>query len=165
MTGFLNKERLERMNSATTLETAQPRKVLLEQLQRLLPADDSLPDQIILANTGDPQASHLASKLSETVAKVICTAGPADVRATLTCLVTRLQKYCNTNIAPPSVMKVGLCGSDSFLNSMLRPYVELLSSKPPDWQNHILFYIIPLGTNTVSKALAARCPIYARLFL
>ena len=38
--------------------------------------------------------------------QVICTAGPADVRATLTCLVTRLQKYCNTNIAPPTVMKV-----------------------------------------------------------
>ena len=94
--------------------------------------------------------------------QVICTAGPADVRATLTCLVTRLQKYCNTNIAPPTVMKVGLCGSDSFLNSMLRPYVELLSSKPPDWQSHILFFIIPLGTNTVSRALAARCPIYSR---
>lgn len=90
------------------------------------------------------------------VFQVICTAGPADVRATLTCLVTRLQKYCNTNIAPPSVMKVGLCGSDSFLNSMLRPYVELFSSKPPDWQNHILFYVIPLGNNTVSKGLAAR---------
>ena len=88
--------------------------------------------------------------------QVICTAGPADVRATLTCLVTRLQKYCNTNIAPPSVMKVGLCGSDSFLNSMLRPYVELFSSKPPDWQNHILFYVIPLGNNSVSKGLAAR---------
>ena len=40
--------------------------------------------------------------------QVICTAGPADVRATLTCLVTRLQKYCNTNIAPPTVMKVGI---------------------------------------------------------
>merc|ERR1740128_1009107 len=126
----LNKERLERMNSGTTLETALPRKVLLEQLSRILPADDSLPEQVILANTGDPQASHLASKLSESGAKVILTAGPADVRAALTCLVTRLQKYCNTNIAPPSCVRVGLIGSDSFLNSMLRPYVELLSSKP-----------------------------------
>ena len=27
--------------------------------------------QVILANTGDPQASHLASKLSETGAKVV----------------------------------------------------------------------------------------------
>merc|ERR1719445_1002522 len=158
------KDKLERMNSGNNLDGTSPRKVLIEQLHRVLPSDDSLPDQIILANTGDPQASHLASKLSETVSKVICTAGPADVRATLTCLVTRLQKYCNTNIAPPTVMKVGLCGSDSFLNSMLRPYVELLSSKPPDWQSHILFFIIPLGTNTVSRALAARCPIYSRLF-
>lgn len=95
---------------------------------------------------------------------MILTAGPADVRATLTCLVTRLQKYSNTNIAPPTVMKVGLVGSDSFLNSMLRPYVELFSSKPPDWQNHLVFYVIPLGSNSVSKGLAARCPLYARLF-
>jgi len=143
------KDKLERMNSGNNLDGSSPRKVLIEQLHRVLPSDDSLPDQIILANTGDPQASHLASKLSETVTKVICTAGPADVRATLTCLVTRLQKYCNTNIAPPTVMKVALCGSDSFLNSMLRPYVELLSGKPPDWQNHILFYIVPLGTNSL----------------
>jgi len=159
------KDKLERMNSGNNLDSLSPRKVLLEQLSRVLPADDSLPDQVILANTGDPQASHVASKLSDSLsAKVICTAGPADVRATLTCLVTRLQKFCNTNIAPPTVMRVGLCGSDSFLNSMLRPYVELLSSKPPDWQNHFLFYIIPLGTNTVSRALANRCPLYSSLF-
>merc|ERR1712079_917809 len=164
--GYSNsyKEKLERMNSGNNLDGSSPRKVLIEQLHRVLPADDSSPDQIILANTGDPQASHVASKLSETVAKVICTAGPADVRATLTCLVTRFQKYCNTNIAPPAVMKVGLCGSDSFLNSMLRPYVELFSSKPPDWQNHILFYVIPLGNNSVSKGLASRCPLYTKLF-
>ena len=31
----------------------------------------SLTFQVILANTGDPQASHLASKLSETGAKVV----------------------------------------------------------------------------------------------
>ena len=96
---------------------------------------------------------------------MILTAGPADVRAALTCLVTRLQKYCNTNIAPPPVTRVGLVGGDSFLNSLLRPYVELFSGKPPDWQNHVLFYVIPLGTNSVSKGLGARCPIYARLFL
>lgn len=158
------KDRLERMNSANNLEGSTPRKVLLEQLSRILPADDSLPDQVILANTGDPQASHVASKLSDTGTKVILTAGPADVRATLTCLVTRLQKYCNTNIAPPTVMKVALLGSDSFVNSMLRPYVELFSRKPPDWQQHIVFYVIPLGSNSVSKGLAARCPLYAKLF-
>jgi len=158
----LVKDKLERLNSGI-LETS-PRKVLLEQLSRTLPADDNLPEQIILANTGDPQASHLASKLSESGLKVICTAGPADVRATLTCLVTRIQKFCNTNINPPNTIRVGLIGSDAFLNSMLRPYVELFSGKPPDWQNLLRFFVIPLGINTVAKGLAARCPVYCKLF-
>ena len=39
-------ERLERMNSANNFEGTSPRKVLLEQLSRILPADDSLPDQV-----------------------------------------------------------------------------------------------------------------------
>ena len=43
---YILQERLERMNSATALETALPRKVLLEQLSRILPADDSLPEQV-----------------------------------------------------------------------------------------------------------------------
>ena len=34
------------MNSTPALETALPRKVLLEQLSRILPADDSLPEQV-----------------------------------------------------------------------------------------------------------------------
>ena len=139
--GWLNQDRVERNNSANTGENTSPRKVLLEQLSRILPADDSLPEQVVLANTCDNQAAHLSAKLVETGCRVINTAGAADVRATLTCLVTKLQKFCNTNVAPPTVMRVGLIGSDAFLNSMLRPYVELFSGKPPDWQNHILFYV------------------------
>ena len=34
------------MNSANNFEGTSPRKVLLEQLSRILPADDSLPDQV-----------------------------------------------------------------------------------------------------------------------
>ena len=39
-------EKLERINSGNNLDGSSPRKVLLEQLQRILPADDSLPDQV-----------------------------------------------------------------------------------------------------------------------
>lgn len=39
-------EKLERMNSGNNLDGSSPRKVLIEQLQRVLPADDSLPDQV-----------------------------------------------------------------------------------------------------------------------
>merc|ERR1719186_525168 len=41
--GRVDKDRLERMNSANNFEGSSPRKVLLEQLSRILPADDSLP--------------------------------------------------------------------------------------------------------------------------
>ena len=128
----------------------QPRKVLLEQLGRVLPSDGgpdaAFPDQVVLANTCDRQGAHVAAKLTEAnVANVVCTAGPADVRAALTCIVARIQKFCNTQTQAPPSVRVALIGSDTFVNSLLRPYVEIFSSKPPDWQAYLKFYIIPLG--------------------
>ena len=125
----------------------QPRKVLLEQLSRVLPSDsDTLPDQVILANTCDRQGAHVAAKLAERGNnRVICTAGPADVKATLTCLVSKIQKFCNTKTQSPPSVRVALIGSDTFINSLLRPYVEVFSTKPPDWQGYVKFFIIPLG--------------------
>ena len=133
----------------------------------------SLPDKLILANTCDRQGAHLAAKLqSEAAASatgvssasscspspsggaraaggnssgVICTAGPADVRAALTCLVAKIQKFCHTQTQSPPSVRVALIGSDTFVNSVLRPYVEVFSSKPPDWQGYLKFFIIPLG--------------------
>ncbi len=144
----------------------QPRKVLLEQLGRVLPSDaEALPESLVLANTCDRQGAHVAAKLAEAAdrhqgggglgglggglggLRVVFTAGPADVRAALTCLVARMQKYCNTQATatgPPSV-KVALVGSDAFVNSLLRPYVDLFSTRPPDWQGYLRFYVIPLG--------------------
>ena len=109
-------------------------------------SESFLPTQIILANTCDRQGAHLATKLAEKGQRVICTAGAADVRAFLACLVGKIQKYCNTQTlqTPPSV-KVVLVGSDTFINSLLRPYVEVFSAKPPDWQSYVKFFIIPLG--------------------
>ena len=52
--------------------------------------------------------------------------------------------------------QVALVGSDTFVNQVLRPYVELFSSKPPDWQGFIKFFIIPLGVNTVSKHIGTQ---------
>ena len=44
--GLRAQDKLERINSGNNLDGSSPRKVLIEQLQRLLPADDSLPDQV-----------------------------------------------------------------------------------------------------------------------
>lgn len=41
-------------------------------------------------------------------------------------------------------------GPDSYVNSVLRCYVEQFSSKPPDWKNHLKFYIVPLVTGSSS---------------
>lgn len=165
-----NRDRSDRLNAHQTssidASNQQPRKVLLEQLSRVLPSDiDTLPDQVILANTCDRQGAHLAAKLADHSYKVVCTAGQADVRAALTCLVAKIQKFCNTKTQSPPLVKVALIGSDTFVNSVLRPYVELFSSKPPDWQGFVKFFIVPLGVNTVSKYIGSHDPNYSTLFL
>ena len=60
--------------------------------------------------------------------------------------------------------QVALVGSDTFVNQVLRPYVELFSSKPPDWQGFIKFFIIPLGVNTVSKHIGTQVRSSLRSF-
>ena len=52
------------------------------------------------------QGAHLAAKLADYGHRVICTAGQADVRATLTCLVAKIQKFCNTKTQNPQLVKV-----------------------------------------------------------
>lgn len=44
-----------------------------------------------------------------------------------------------------------LIGNDAYINSVLRSYVEQFNSKPPDWKNHLKFYIVPLSTSSLSS--------------
>ncbi|RZF43084.1 hypothetical protein LSTR_LSTR001262 [Laodelphax striatellus] len=143
---------------------SEPRKVLLEQLQRVLPADDFVPDQLYLVNTGDPLGALLASRLQDRQLKVICTACTADVRATIASLVNKIQKFCNSNPKPPAQIKLLVAGSDSFVNCVLRYYVEQLSSKPPDWQTYIRFLVVPLGNNTLCRYLGSLDGVYNATF-
>ncbi|XP_039283108.1 phosphofurin acidic cluster sorting protein 1 isoform X1 [Nilaparvata lugens] len=143
---------------------SEPRKVLLEQLARVLPAEDFVPDQLCLVNTGDPLGALLASRLQDRQLKVICTASTADVRATIASLVNKIQKFCNSNPKPPAQIKLLVAGSDSFVNCVLRYYVEQLSSKPPDWQTYIRFLVVPLGNNTLCRYLGSLDGVYNATF-
>ena len=58
-----------------------------------------------------------------------------------------IHSSCNCTAKPPPPVKVVLMGPDSYVNSVLRCYVEQFSSKPPDWKNYLKFYIVPLVTN------------------
>lgn len=59
---------------------------------------------------------------------------------------------CNCSAKPPPAIKVVLMGPDSYVNAVLRCYVEQFSSKPPDWKNYLKFYIVPLVTNSGSAS-------------
>ncbi|XP_046401591.1 phosphofurin acidic cluster sorting protein 1 [Ischnura elegans] len=142
-----------------------PRKLLLEQLSRILPpTEDWIPDHVALVSAADPAGALLAARLQERQLKVVTTIGGADVRAALTCLVAKIQKFCNSNAKPPSPIKVILAGSDSFINSVLRHYVEQLSFKSSEWQSYIRFLIIPLGSNMLSRYLGSLDVLYASAF-
>ncbi|XP_057370589.1 phosphofurin acidic cluster sorting protein 2-like isoform X1 [Daphnia carinata] len=131
---------------------SSPRKILLEQLVRCMPADDALPDHVIMVSGADLQGCNLAGRLAERQQRAVCTGGVADVRATIACLVSKIQKFCNCSAKPPPPIKVVLMGPDSYVNAVLRCYVEQFSSKPPDWKNYLKFYIVPLVTNSGSSA-------------
>lgn len=71
----------------------QPRKALLEQLSRLLPPDDGiLPEHVVLVAAGEGAGSALAARLTERQQRVFSIMGPADVKATMTCLISKIQK-------------------------------------------------------------------------
>lgn len=71
----------------------QPRKVLLEQLARVLPVEDiQLPDHVVLVNTAESHGPLLAAHLTDHGHRVITTMALADVKATISHLVNKLQK-------------------------------------------------------------------------
>ncbi|XP_065343426.1 phosphofurin acidic cluster sorting protein 2 isoform X3 [Cloeon dipterum] len=154
---------IELLGGPVHSENMQPRKALIEQLSRLMPADEAiLPDHVILVPEG---AANLAARLVERQQRVLSVAGTADVRAAMTCLVSKLQKFCNSSAKPPSPVKVLIMGSDSLVSTIMRQYVELLSSKPHDWQNHFRFLIVPLGINSIlARYLSSLDHMYAAYF-
>ncbi|XP_064118321.1 phosphofurin acidic cluster sorting protein 1-like isoform X4 [Macrobrachium nipponense] len=156
---------VERSNSSANAD-ASPRKVLLEQLARVLPVEDiNLPDHVVLVNTGESHGALLAAHLTEHGHRVITTMAPADVKATISHLVNKIQKFCNSNAKAPGPMKVVVVGSDTYISCVLRPYVDQFSSKPPDFQNHVRFLIIPLGVNSLAKYLGSVDSVYGAAFV
>ncbi|XP_015585152.1 phosphofurin acidic cluster sorting protein 2 isoform X3 [Cephus cinctus] len=151
------------LKPAADLNSSEPRKALVEQLGRVLP-DDILPESVALVSLSDPGGAVLAARLQERNHRVLTTASPADIRATFTCLVARIQKFCNSSAKPPAPIKVVIAGGDGFVNAVLRHYVDLLSFRPPDWQNYLRFLVVPLGSNTLSKYLGSLDTKYSMLF-
>ncbi|KAL3873158.1 hypothetical protein ACJMK2_036310 [Sinanodonta woodiana] len=153
-----------RRNSTGCVENL-PRKALLDQLGIILgDVDDRLPVHVFLVNTAEWQGQLLTQKLQEKQFKLICTCSDADVKASVSALVTKIQKFCNSNSKNPSTIKVAIAGGDAYVNSVLRPYVEQFSAKSPDWQSYIKFLVIPFGASSIGKYLSSVDNTYNSLF-
>ncbi|XP_071162771.1 phosphofurin acidic cluster sorting protein 2-like isoform X1 [Mytilus edulis] len=162
----INHDSFPRRHSTGVVSQTVPRKALLDQLSAVLAgSDDQLPDNIILVNTADWQGQFFLQKLQEKQFKVICTCGNADVKAAVSNLVHKIQKFCNTNPKKPSPVKIAIAGADGYINSVLRPYVEQFSAKPPDWQGYVRFLVIPFGNSCIGKNLGTLDATYSALFL
>ncbi|GAB0091922.1 phosphofurin acidic cluster sorting protein 2 [Sergentomyia squamirostris] len=160
------KSALDACLSPTNVE---PRKSLLDQVARTFATDEAiLPDVVSLI--GPPELHHVA--LSSRLAPLLAASfrptfaphNTAEVRAVLQALMNKIQKYCNSTAKPPTTIKVLLLGGDWLQGAVLRHYVELLGVRPPDWVNHIRFYIVPIGSSAISRYLSAVDATYGAMF-
>uniref|UniRef100_A0AAR2K6V2 Phosphofurin acidic cluster sorting protein 2 n=1 Tax=Pygocentrus nattereri TaxID=42514 RepID=A0AAR2K6V2_PYGNA len=141
-----------------------PRKTVYDQLNHILVSDDHLPDSIILINTSDWQGQYLSDVLQNHGLPVVCTCTTADIQAAFNTIVSRIQRFCNSNSITPAPVKIAVAGAQHYLSAVLRLFVDHLTHKTPDWLGYLRFLIIPLGAHPVSKYLASIDYRYSSLF-
>lgn len=81
--------------------------------------------------------------------KVVGTTSMTEVKVAFNFLCSKIQKCCNSSQKAPGPINLALLGSDAYVNLFLRYYVDSLSSKSPEWQNYLRFYVIPVTTLNV----------------
>lgn len=143
------------------------RKGFLEQLSRLLsPDENGIPECVALLTCPENIASSLSNRLSllQKTLKVFQPTSAGEVKAVLTALYSKIHKYCNSCSKPGTTTKIVLIGGDTLIGWYVRPYVEILSSKPYEWLSYTRLFVIPFGTCGVSRQLANLDPGYMSLF-
>ncbi|XP_015912437.1 phosphofurin acidic cluster sorting protein 1 [Parasteatoda tepidariorum] len=159
------REKLTYEKSASKDSECSPQKTVLEQLAKIFPTDDSIPDHVIVVNAIDVVGNCLAVQLIDRNENVITILSNSDLRASFSCLMNKIQKFCNCNSRAPQTIKIGILGHDSFFSSVLRLYVEHFSTKPSEWQAYVKFCLIPLSSSTVSKSLSSIDNAYSNVFM
>lgn len=160
-----NKDKLVYEKSASKDSECSPQKTVLEQLARIFPTDDSIPDHIIIINAIDIIGNCLALQLLDRDENVITVLSNSDLRASFSCLMNKIQKFCNCNSRAPQTIRIGILGHDSFFSSVLRLYVEHFSAKPSEWQTYVKFCIVPLASCSVTKYISNADNTYCSMFI
>lgn len=140
-----------------------PRPIVLERVRNVLGEPNTAPPEklvLLQSNEGCAASSALNAAIEDLELAYICTFSPADIKAVFSAIVLRLQQFCNTNSRAPTPIRLALVGNDGFINYVLRTYVDCLCNRPPDWQQYIKFYLVPLQhptSNIVSASDGAFC--------
>ena len=147
----------------------EPRRALLEQLARTFATTDEtqLPDSVCIVGPTEVHGQGLVARLSAILGAqrpLFAPLSSSEVKAIVQALLNKIQKYCNSTAKPPTTIKVLLLGGDWLQGMVLRHYVELLAARPPDWVNHLRFYIVSFGTSSIARYLSAVDASYAMLF-
>ncbi|XP_061407462.1 phosphofurin acidic cluster sorting protein 2-like isoform X1 [Lethenteron reissneri] len=159
-------ERGDSERSPESLHASQtPRKTVYDQLNQILSSEDQLPESIILVSTSDWQGQYVAECLQERGQPVVCTCSSADVQAAFSNIVSRVQRFCNTNAQTPHPIRLAVAGGQSYLSYVLRHFVEQLSNKTPDWLGYLRFLLIPLAPHPLAKYLATIDGKYGNAFM
>lgn len=142
------------------------RKGFMEQISRLLPVEENLlPDCVVLISGPEAMAATITNRLSSfQTYKVFHPTSSVEVKAVLTAVFSKIQKYCNSCAKPSTPLKIVLVGGDVLTGWFVRPYVEMLSSKPSDWLSYTRLFVVPLGNSGVSRHLATLDSGYMTLF-
>ncbi|XP_054722082.1 phosphofurin acidic cluster sorting protein 1-like [Uloborus diversus] len=159
------KEKVMYEKSTSKDSECSPQKTVLEQLARIFPSDDSIPDHVLVINAIDVVGNCLAVQLLDREENVITILSNSDLRASFSCLMNKIQKFCNCNAHAPLPIKIGILGQDSFFSSVLRLYVEHFSLKPSEWQTYVKFCIVPLTSSCVAKHIGNIDNTYSNSFL
>ncbi|OQR76858.1 phosphofurin acidic cluster sorting protein 1-like, partial [Tropilaelaps mercedesae] len=120
--------------------------------KKLFQDEPGLPSSCYLLHSSERYSPAVASALKSIVKSVSIVASGPELKTALGALVQRVQNFCNNNSRNPTSIKVVLMGSDSFVNHLLRVYVEQFSSKTPEWINYFRFFLIPLGQHEAGIA-------------
>ncbi|KAH8337318.1 hypothetical protein KR059_006975 [Drosophila kikkawai] len=160
---------LETCLSPTNVE---PRKLLLDQLSRVFAGEDSaIPEVVTIISPpealgGSVLLAKLVTLFANSFKPAFVPQNTAEVKAVLQALMAKIQKYCNSNAKPPHTVKVLLIGGDWLQGATLRHYVELMGVRPPDWLNHLRFYLVPVGgtCGSVARHLSQMDQAYAAMF-
>ncbi|XP_064550286.1 phosphofurin acidic cluster sorting protein 2 isoform X2 [Drosophila montana] len=162
---------LEACLSPTNVE---PRKLLLDQLSRVFAGDDNIIPEVVTiisppeALGGGSLLAKLITLFANSLKPAFVPQNTAEVKAVLQALMAKIQKYCNSNAKPPHTVKVLLIGGDWLQGATLRHYVELMGVRPPDWLNHLRFYLVPIGggssNGSVARHLSQMDQTYAAMF-